>query len=249
MSRSSGYLNTLVKYEYNELGLPKKVTDSNWRDTLLKYNAKGNLTTVIYPNGKQIQHQYDGADRIFRTTYIGDTTTWNFGYDTNSNITSITKNSAETTSYIYDNIDQLTKITYPPVNYQTNTTDYGYTPMGEILNITDKVGTTTVLTRYDYDYAGNNVDIFGPQNTSAAFIYDEERRIKKAFIKGSTKHYITYKDYDPLGRIIRLRTEDNVGNIIVDYTYEYDKNGNRTKEMLIMEHKTEKNIAMIPLTS
>ena len=227
----SGHLNTMVIYDYDELGLPKKVTDARGRHTQLSYNAKGNLTTVIYPNGKQINHLYDGADRINRTSYIGDTTTWDFGYDANSNITSITKNGIETISYLYDNIDQLTKITYPPVNYQTNTTDYGYTPMGEILNITDRVGATTLLNSYDYDYAGNNVDIIGPQNTSAAFIYDEERRVKKAFVKGSTKYYITYKDYDPLGRITRMHTEDNFGNIIVGYTYEYDQNGNRAKEI------------------
>ncbi|MTI66247.1 MAG: hypothetical protein FH753_06545 [Firmicutes bacterium] len=73
-------------------------------------------------------------------------------------------------------------------------------------------------------------------------MYDEEGKIKKTYIAGSEMHYLTYRTYDKAGNIVRYRVEKSGGGIVLDYQYEYDKNGNRTKEIDNMQGKRKEYV-------
>ncbi|MDD2480725.1 MAG: DNRLRE domain-containing protein, partial [Lutispora sp.] len=226
------FMNTTMSVQYNELDLPKKISDSHWRETTLEYNLGGNLKDVSYPNGKGVHFVYDEINRVSEINYTNDTTKWNFTYDENSNIKTITKNNMQTTSYDYDNLDRVVKVTHPPVNYVSNTMEYVYNLVGQILNVKNSIlPTADQLTRFEYDQAGNNVDIIAPNSTAASFMYDEQWRLKKSYVAGTGMYFVSYRDYNQEDRLIRLRTENSSGAVVADYSYEYDVNGNRSKEI------------------
>ena len=243
---TSAYLNTTIGIQYNELQLPKRVTDGNWRATTFAYDKNAQLTNVKFPNLKEINYGYDAVNRLKEVTYIGDSTRWDYDYDADSNLTMVKKDSSNSkvTDYVYDNLDRLEKVTYPYSGGYRNITEYTYNPTGQVLNTTHTLSAESVsekrtqLVRYLYDQAGNNVDVIGPNNaTAAAFMYDEELRLKKSFQATTNYNYLTYRDYDTAGRIIRLRTEKKTGETILDVRYEYDANGNRTKDIDIINVK------------
>jgi RHS repeat-associated protein len=230
---TSEYINTAIYIEYNEQLLPKAIYDGNWRSTLLEYNKKKFLKDIKYPNGMQVHNQYDASDRVQYITYTGDTTQWSFTYDANSNLTSTVKNGTETTSFDYDNLNRMSKITYPAVFNVRDNIQYLFNPNSQTISsqysILPAISQKTI---YEYDQADNNMVITGPNNTRAEFMYDEESRLKKSDIRISdVQKYNTYNDYDVAGRIIGMRTENAVGLPLLDWSYFYDENSNRIKDI------------------
>ncbi|OGO79550.1 MAG: hypothetical protein A2Y23_09805, partial [Clostridiales bacterium GWB2_37_7] len=184
---TSAYLNTTIGIQYNELQLPKRITDGNWRATTFAYDKNTQLTNVKFPNLNEINYVYDAVNRLKEVTYVGDSTRWDYAYDADSNLTMVKKDSSNSkvTDYVYDNLDRLEKVTHPYSGGYRNTTEYTYNPTGQVLNTTHTLSAESVsekrtqLVRYLYDQAGNNVDVIGPNNaTAAAFMYDEELRLK-----------------------------------------------------------------------
>lgn len=225
-SDGSGYINTAIKVTYNELGLPKIVKDSNWRDTQLEYDKNTNLTDIKYPDGNIIHYTYDKANRITDINYTGDARTWAFGYDANSNITT-ENNSGTITSYSYDDLNRLKNIAYPQINGSNHNTTYSYNTVGQVTQVQHSpLGNDSVS--YSYNLSGFNTSVRGPNNSEAEFMYNEQSQLKKSWAgQIGNRHYLSYRDYDASGNIIRIWTEDNQGNLLSDITYDtYDQNGN-----------------------
>jgi RHS repeat-associated protein len=121
--------------------------------------------------------------------------------------------------------------------------------LGRLKTITDSLGNTTTFT--EYDYFGNIKKVVDPNNVERDYTYDGRDRVTEIRIKGSPDN-ITQYEYDSVGRMYRLKRpncialsctysfqygydtvnrvteiKDAAGNTIV---YEYDKQGNRTRE-------------------
>lgn len=225
-SDSSGYINTAIKVTYNELGLPKIIKDSNWRDTQLEYDKNANLTDIKYPDGNEIHYVYDHANRLKDVHYTGDSRTWTFGYDANSNITSENKNGV-VTSYTYDDLNRPQSVTYPQINTSSHSTTYGYNTVGQVTSIQHSpLGSDKVS--YDYNLSGFNTTVGGPNNSEVEFMYNEQSQLKKSwFGQIGYRHYLTYREYNAAGNVTRIWTEDHFGNVLSDITYDaYDNNGN-----------------------
>ncbi len=249
-NHSTSYLNTAVVIEYNELQLPKIMRDGAWRPTSLNYDTNANLTDITYPTKKQIHFTYDSNDRIFKKKYVGyppeeipvwDNLEWEYTYDENDNLTSVKKNGITIENFTYDELDQLIK---EGTKYSTveNTVDYGYNQNSQLLNASYTINGLQVPVVYEYDSSSYNVDISIPSATAtpimqAAFMYDEESRIKKSYAWHGNMSYVTYREYDLANRVVRLTTENSNGKAILDYTYEYDLNGNRVKEINKLNNK------------
>ena len=225
-------INTSFVIEYNELQLPKVIGDPLGRTTGLSYDINANLIYVKFPNANQISYMYDTLDRVTKKAYTGDSTQWDYEYDLNSNVQKVKKNTTEVTSYEYDKLDRLTKITYPPVNAVTNYSEYAYDPSDLLLNIKNSIlPSGDQLVRYEYDNAGNNVNIYGPKSTTTAFMYDEESKLVKSYSQITGNSTSSYREYDENGKITRIRTENKTGTVIFDTSYTYDATGNRLKEI------------------
>ena len=229
-NHSTAYLNTTAAIQYNELQLPKSISDSAWRATNFEYDKNANLTKIAFPNLNQILFTYDTADRVRQKSYAGDNTIWAFTYDENDNLLTVNKNAVLAEAFTYDELDRLET---EAINYSgaSNSASYTYNPGSQLLGASYNIGSIFMPVTYEYDKSSYNVDIAGPNNTGAAFMYDEESRIKKIYVKQQNMGYVTYREYDEGNRVVRIRTENTLGAPIFDYTYEYDPNNNRTKEI------------------
>lgn len=177
-------------------------------------------------------YSYDNLDRLSNISFNGDPTTWAFQYKNNSNRTSAVKNGSETTGYTYDSLNRVTRIDFPSIAGKSQYVEYQYNPVGQVLNIKNSpLASDPVI--FAYDPGGLNVSVTGPNNNLAAFMYDEEGRRNKSYYAdavSSNMNYISYRNYDSVGHIVRLRTENQKAQVLVDLSYTYDKNGNRTQE-------------------
>ncbi|MHB8061750.1 MAG: RHS repeat domain-containing protein [Ruminiclostridium sp.] len=121
-------------------------------------------------------------------SYVGDATTWAFDYDRNDNLTSVTKNSSVQTSYTYDELDRIRRVTFPTIGGNTHNTEYSYNPMGQMLNIKhSSISNTLPSVRYEYDRGNMNVNVYDPNNGVAAFMNDTEGHL----IYAATAHIST----------------------------------------------------------
>lgn len=53
---------------------------------------------------------------------------------------------------------------------------------------------------------------------------------------GGGSNYINYQDYNALGQLTRVYTENGTGTVLVHITYEYDKNSNMTQETNLLDN-------------
>lgn len=235
-NKSTGVTLNTSSALYNELGLIKSSTDPKGQTTSYQYDMNGNLSSINYPTGEIATYGYDAADRLNSKSYKNDSTTWSFQYDNNGNTTAETKNGSQTTSYQYDKLNRVTSVTFPKVNNVSNTASYQYNPDGQVTSITNSPLSTNPV-QFTYDNAGQSVDVYGPNNSQESFVRDEQGRVKKAYEADNNTgmYYNTYSTYDPIGQLIRLRTEDKNGNVVVDYSYTYDQDGNRKTESNLID--------------
>ncbi|WP_105617929.1 DNRLRE domain-containing protein [Vallitalea okinawensis] len=226
------YYNTAIYKEYNEAGLVKSITDGSWvNSTYFEYDKNLNLTDVNYPNGKGIDYTYDSANRLTDINYSTSGTHFNFQHDANGNITSVFKDSVQTSGIQYDELDRPIQIDFSQAGTYVA---FGYNPSSQVNKIENSIVSTKdsdYEIKFDFDQAGLPAAIDGPNGINAAFMYDEEGKIKKSYVEGSGTHYLNYRTYNEVGQIIGYRVENADGDIVLDYQYEYDVMGNRTKEI------------------
>jgi len=111
------------------------------------------------PNGIKEVYNYDSMDRMTEISYIGTGRTISYTYDLAGNLITTTDWTG-TTTYSYDNIYQLTSITYPDnqtINYTydqagnritENNITYSYNNLNQLISKSDN-------TTYTYDLNGN----------------------------------------------------------------------------------------------
>lgn len=98
----------------------------------LEYNKSGQITKIKNPNGQITLLTYDPRLRLKSHTLAAGTA------------------AAQTTTYAYDGVGQLIKVTAPDASFVT----YGYDAAHRLTDITDALGNTT---HYSLDHAGNRI--------------------------------------------------------------------------------------------
>jgi RHS repeat-associated protein len=130
---------------------------------------------------------------------------------------------ALTTSYIYDEFNQLKTVTAPaPFSYIQS---YTYDQAGNKKTHTDRRGN---LTSYDYSNLNQLVKVTGPAsfNYTQSYSYYPSGTVETETDKRghTTTHY-----YDSLDRLILSEKPDGLGNVVKLVRNEYDGNNNVTK--------------------
>jgi YD repeat-containing protein len=116
---------TTVTTSYNPVANTKMVWDENGHPTVYAYNWDGQLLSV---------EQYYSSTSYYTTSYT---------YDLSGNLLTTTVNGA-TTTYQYNDLNELIKTTYPDSSYQTQS----YNKVGDMTGEVNPGGT---LMNYTYD--------------------------------------------------------------------------------------------------
>jgi RHS repeat-associated protein len=129
-----------------------------------------------------------------------------FGYDPNSNLTSVTDARNGVTSYIYNNMDRATTRRDPLLHDET----YLYDLNGNLTQITDR---KSQVTTYGYDPLNRLTLITYPDLSTTTLTYDGGNRLTQAV--NSVSGTITFA-YDNLDRLTSKTTPQGT----ISYTYD-----------------------------
>ena len=136
-----------------------------------------------------------------------------FQYDSRGNRTTVTDALNGQTTFTYDLMNRLTKITYPasPATF----TQFAYDYRGRKISVTDPNGK---ITQYAYDDADRLLTVTDPNNGETQYAYDNESNL--ASITDASGNRTSFV-YDSYGHV----TQTNFPSSFAE-TYSYDLNGN-----------------------
>jgi RHS repeat-associated protein len=141
----------------------------------------------------------------------------------------VTNNGTEITDIVIDpQVDQVQKVTHPTVNGVRNTVEYGYYPNGNISFMKNSL-IGSKLIKFDYDSTGNLTKVTGTNDEWSGYMFDDAGRLKKRYVNDGTRAYNTYYDYNERGLLSRMWQETISGTVLMDDTFIYDENGNKTE--------------------
>ena len=197
---------------------PGKVTDQAGNADTFTYDAEGNLTGQTDRNQKTIRREY-ASFGLLLSEQGEDGTFTRRKYDPQGRLT---ENASNHMSYRYD----YTRTGRPKTRYINGKAAlrYTYTKAGRIASITDICGKTT---EYGYDLNGRLASVSEKGKVLAAYTYDHAGRVETiSFANGMQTMY----SYDTERNLASMETRDRNGSVLLSYSYQYDRNGNRTEK-------------------
>lgn len=210
------------------------------RTVSYQYDAKGNRTQVMLPDGNYTDYTYDGLDRPLTILRSGSATVASYTYNAAGQRSGF--NGGVSTAYGYDGIGRVTSIGNTLANTAYNNSyGFAYNPASQIIQLSNSNNafafaeaynvnrnysvnglnqyTAAGLAAFSYDANGNLTG-----NGSATFLYDIENRLVSA---GGDRN-VSLR-YDPLGRLYETTGGDGTTRFLYDgdaLVGEYDAGGN-----------------------
>ncbi len=176
-------------FEYTPAGRPKKFNTPGGT-VEFTYNANGNIHTAEDNNGT-VTRVYDKLNRLesYKDTYDNEV------------------------YYDYDEVGNITKITYP----DTSEVTYTYDANNNITSVTDWADR---VTQYTYDNNNNLIGVTHANGCTTTHTYDNKQRLTRTVEKTENDTIITSFEYyyDEMGRIIKEK--DLEKSVEVCYTYD-----------------------------
>lgn len=220
ISSSSGTTQGFT-YSYDENGdLVETVGPLNDKTTN-EYDANGNKIKTVLPKGNIITYAYDGTDRI-KSKSINGVATYGYTYDKNGNETSVS----------YTTESRSKNRTFDTSNRIIKQEDRGAIQEWKYPTTSDKLnemlfthGTFTQSVKYQYNELDQNT-VVNDSEFTYRFDYDERGNVK-TFTSGNGAG-ASFK-YDDRGLVQQLVVGKKDGTDLLDETYSYDANGNRTQ--------------------
>lgn len=249
----------VTSYTYDDQNRLATVTTSLGTSTYT-YFGDGLLETLTEPDGSVATHSYDLADRLLSITHAKDSTpiaSYVYTYDENGNrLTQVETNGgdAETTSYGYDDLDRLARITCPSDTVYANgrVVTYGYDAVGNRIRETETAAvdpTQTLAKKLGIFDNANRLtrleDLVTPEK-STIFTWDPNGNQTSKTTNGvTTTNIFDIRDklvevqqgasilaryqYDAEGRLLKKIGEEGIRQYVYDQTSrlaEYDEAGN-----------------------
>lgn len=235
-----------AKYTYINGLLVETITDANSNTSKFEYDSYGRKEKWCFPTEHRGSQTYNCSDYE------------SYGYDANSNRTSLRKRDGRTISYQYDNLNRLLKKDIP--NSSAKDVYYGYelqgsqtyarfgshtgngvttayTGFGEVSRESSNSGGTLRTLSHEYDLNGNRIKITHPDNKSFNYTYNSLNQLEDV-LEGNATVLIS-NTYDNLSRPF---TRTTVGN--AQSTLGYDS----TSRVDVLDHlftNSEDNLSQV----
>ena len=225
--------NKITSYAYDATNRLIGVTDRNGGITSNTYDLNGNLIGMIYPNSMKTEYVYNEDNRLVELINKNNNqivSSFKYSTDAVGNRLSVDElfsgrfeDTTQTTTYEYDNLYRLTKVSYPSSEIE----NYNYDPMGNRISMTTAKGKASSTINYVYDNADRLL-----KAGKVTYTYDKNGNLIKKDDKNENPGKIFSYSYDNANRLTEISKA--FGSQKVLYSFEYDGDGNRIS-------KTEKN--------
>ena len=231
-----------IIYVYDVLGRLARTTYADGSFLQNSYDSAGRVYRASQgsvPSGGMLpisaelatRFYYDAAGRRIAVTNALNQGT-RYAYDANGNQTNVVDALNRTNAYTYDALNRQSKMTYPDATSETYgydaldrkvavtnqagiVTRFGFDALGRLVTVTNAFGTSTALiTKYDYDEAGNLLRQIDGLNRTNKFEYDAIGRRTKETMPGSQ---VSTFGYDAAGNLTRLT---NFNAVVITNSYD-----------------------------
>ncbi len=193
-----------ISRQYDKLNRVTQYTDTQGNTLKYAFDAVGNLITLTYPGGKQVDYEYDAADQLITVTDWANRIT-RYDYDKNGRLISIVRPNGTQQTRVYDLAGQL--LQQKEVVIKTGKVisqfDFSYDAAGNIIeektspeadpeiNLEMTYAKANRLASYDDETVQLDADgnlIQGPLSGEMAnFVFDSQNRLIQA--GETTYHY------------------------------------------------------------
>jgi RHS repeat-associated protein len=198
-----------VSYRYGDYG-EVAVIDCGGNETLMYFDAFGNILRTQKPNGETTNISCDGQQ--VQNVVFGADIKYITEFDEFNNLSKVTNPMGGVTSYSYDKFGNFTKIT----DQRGITTLYGRDGAGMMQILTFPDGSTE---KYTYDDNYNITAFQNRKGETATFSYDKYDRVIRSEYAGGT---VIIYEYDTPGNLARVTENDQTTS------FDYDEAGNIT---------------------
>jgi len=215
-----------TSYKYDIIGRMEEVWDGSVKSAAYTYNPDNTVERIRYGNGVDVNYRYDldknVAGILGKNREGKDLLNHSYCYDSNGNQVRKDEEGA-VTSYAYDSINRLSKVSYPDYteifnydkagnrierNAKGLISNYSY----DVRNRLTEVDEGGNLTKYQYDNQGNLLEEITKQGAKT-YTYDCFNRT--ASVTNPDGSYIK-NSYDPEG----LRSEINENGVISRFVFD-----------------------------
>jgi RHS repeat-associated protein len=240
-----------TRYTYDEVDRLESEIDALGRVTSYTYNDDSTVATRTDARGLVTEYTYDAAKRLQLVEYMDGETLVDdvdYNYDDVGNRISMV-DATGTTSYVYDDLNRLTSVTFPgpkTVAYRYDNTG------GEGEDVAEYPGQRTKITYpdskavvYTFEPDGRMATVTDWLDNTTTYSYDDSGRLEVA---AQPNDVTTSYTYDAAGRLVELVNEDDTPSVLSSYEYSLDKVGNRTQVVDTVGTTTYEYDALYQLT-
>ncbi|MEP1422578.1 MAG: hypothetical protein ABJK59_12480, partial [Erythrobacter sp.] len=224
------------------VGAPVIANDMMSRETLLAYDANGNVIQTVDANGNVIERTYDDNNNLISETWTGThegvagvTRTSHYLYNSDNRLRFTINAEGEVTQFSYTDAGLLLyEIRYPEHSYVTGASAPTFSQVETwIANLPDR--SSSQIVRNEYDARGNQTASTrytshpnggavwwsqGGPTASTKFVYDQAGQLLET---RSGSESFAHNVYDGLGRVVA--SSDGAGNTV---TVAFEDAGSKT---------------------
>ncbi len=214
----NGQNQLLQQTTYNDQHLPLTVTDAAGQTNSFTYNPRGQILTMTNPRNETTAFGYDARGYLIWIdgALPGTQDRSTFTYDAIGRPHTLTDGDGYTVTFDCDDLDRLTKVTFPDGTYYQITYDrlrpgtvrdrlgrittYAYNSLAQPISITDPLGR---VTRFDWCLCGALQSLTDPMGRVTSWQRDIQNRvIAKHFADGSVLRYHYERTASRLTRVV-----------------------------------------------
>ncbi|MCG2796720.1 MAG: hypothetical protein L6427_12840 [Actinomycetia bacterium] len=213
-------------YDYDPLGRMTEATHDS-QITTYTYDPSGRMISKTYPNGIETLYSFDGSGALSSLDVAKASVpikTYQVARDARANVTSVTEDGTQTTTYAYDASSRLTGENNPWTGNTTYTYDesgnrltkekQGDTPLTYTYNPADQLTEESEGNSYTYNTRGDLTKIENGPYTEE-YAWDGKGRLTGVT---DTEDNSTSYSYDPRDRTFTSSENDQVQAHIYDMT-------------------------------
>ena len=205
---------------YNAHGQPTQIIDPNGIVTTLAYDARLRLTdrcsngSLPACSGGELTHFDYYPTGLLKKVTLPDSSYALYTYDNAHRLTQISDGAGNSIQYTLDNMGNRTaEKTYDPSSVLHRTHTRVYNTLNELYQDVNAAGTSAVTTNYGYDNNGNQTTINAPVSRNTTNVYDPLNRLSQITDPNNGNTYFGYDGEDNLTSVKDPRS------LTTSYTY------------------------------